>query len=100
VRRRDATGFSTVLVNGVPTAVSGTNPLSVTVNGVANTVTAVNVGTKTLTLGTAVTRRSATPSSPPTRPVAAGHRQHALRPVLDRRGHVRCSAPPWRGCAP
>jgi N4-gp56 family major capsid protein len=33
--------------------VSGTNPLTVTIAGVANTVTAVNTGTNTLTLGTA-----------------------------------------------
>lgn len=52
----DATGFSTVMVNGVPTAVSGTNPLTVTVAGSANTVTAVNLGTNTVTLGTAVTQ--------------------------------------------
>lgn len=49
----DATGFTKVLVNGVPTPVSGTNPLNVTIAGVANTVTAVNTGTNTLTLGTA-----------------------------------------------
>ncbi|MEU9245870.1 hypothetical protein [Streptomyces sp. NPDC048385] len=46
-------GFTTVLVNGVPTAVSASNPLNVTIGGVANTVTGVNTGTKTLTLGTA-----------------------------------------------
>lgn len=46
-------GFQTVLVNGVPTPVSASNPLSVTCGGVANTVTGVNVGTSTLTLGTA-----------------------------------------------
>jgi len=46
-------GFETVLVNGVPTPVSGSNPLNVTIAGVANTVTGVNTGTKTLTLGTA-----------------------------------------------
>jgi hypothetical protein len=46
-------GFTTVLVNGVPTAVSASNPLTVTVAGVANTVTGVNTGTSTLTLGTA-----------------------------------------------
>ncbi len=46
-------GFQFVLVNGVPTPVSATNPLSITINGVANTVTAVNAGTLTLTLGTA-----------------------------------------------
>jgi hypothetical protein len=46
-------GFETVLVNGVPTAVSASNPLTVTVAGVANTVTGVNTGTSTLTLGTA-----------------------------------------------
>ncbi|GIG63618.1 hypothetical protein Lfu02_79900 [Longispora fulva] len=52
----DVSGFLSVMVNGVPVAVSPTNPLSVTVAGVANTVTAVNVGAKTLTLGTAVTQ--------------------------------------------
>ncbi|MEV6696231.1 hypothetical protein AB0M68_03585 [Streptomyces sp. NPDC051453] len=46
-------GFTTVLVNGVPTPVSASNPLAVTVEGVANTVTGVNAGTRTLTLGTA-----------------------------------------------
>jgi N4-gp56 family major capsid protein len=46
-------GFTTNLVNGVPTAVSAGNPLNVTIAGVANTVTGVNVGTSTLTLGTA-----------------------------------------------
>lgn len=46
-------GFTHVLVNGVPTAVSASNPLTVTVEGVANTVTGVNAGTSTLTLGTA-----------------------------------------------
>ncbi|MFP3986884.1 hypothetical protein U9R90_05155 [Streptomyces sp. E11-3] len=44
-------GFTHVLVNGVPTAVSATNPLNVTIDGVANTVT--GVGSGTLTLGTA-----------------------------------------------
>lgn len=47
-------GFGTVLVNGVPTAVSAGNPLSVTVNGVANTVVGVTNAT-TLTLGSAIT---------------------------------------------
>lgn len=46
-------GFETVLVNGKPTAVSASAPLSVTIGGVANTVTGVNTGTRTLTLGTA-----------------------------------------------
>lgn len=46
-------GFTTVLVNGVPTAVSSANPLNVTIAGVTNTVTGVNAGAKTLTLGTA-----------------------------------------------
>lgn len=46
-------GFTTVLVNGVPTPVSASNPLTVSIAGVANTVTGVNVGTSTLTLGTA-----------------------------------------------
>jgi hypothetical protein len=35
-------------------AVSGSNPLTVSINGVANTVTGVNLGTNTLTLGTAI----------------------------------------------
>lgn len=41
----------------VPTlvAVSGSTPLSITVNGVANTVTGVDLATETLTLGTAIT---------------------------------------------
>ena len=46
-------GFSTVLVNGVPTPVSGASPLNVTIAGVANTVVGVNTSTNTLTLGTA-----------------------------------------------
>lgn len=46
-------GFTHVVVNGVPTEVSASNPLSVTIDGVANTVTGVNTSTKTLTLGTA-----------------------------------------------
>jgi N4-gp56 family major capsid protein len=46
-------GFTTVMVNGVPTAVSASNPLTVSIAGVANTVTGVNTGTSTLTLGTA-----------------------------------------------
>jgi hypothetical protein len=49
----NVSGFQTVVVNGVPTPVSGANPLNVTIAGVANTVTGVNVGTRTLTLGTA-----------------------------------------------
>ncbi|WP_416976713.1 hypothetical protein [Streptomyces sp. T028] len=46
-------GFTHVLVNGVPTAVSASNPLTVSIEGVANTVTGVDTGTGTLTLGTA-----------------------------------------------
>lgn len=46
-------GFTHVLVNGVPTAVSASNALDVTIDGVANTVTGVDTGTGTLTLGTA-----------------------------------------------
>lgn len=46
-------GFTHVLVNGVPTAVSASNPLTVTIAGVANTVTGVNTTTRVLTLGTA-----------------------------------------------
>ena len=50
----DASGFDKVLVNGVPTAVSAGNPLNVTINGVANTVTGCNLATNTLTHGTTV----------------------------------------------
>jgi N4-gp56 family major capsid protein len=50
---QSANGFEQVLVNGVPTAVSASNPLTVSIAGVANTVTGVNTGTSTLTLGTA-----------------------------------------------
>jgi hypothetical protein len=52
---QEVAGFTRVLVNGVPTAVSGGNPLTVTVGGVANTVTGVSAqsGPGTLTLGTA-----------------------------------------------
>lgn len=50
----DVSGFAKVLVNGVPTPVSASNPLTVTVAGAGNTVVGVNVGTHTLTLGTAV----------------------------------------------
>ncbi|MFF0864167.1 hypothetical protein ACFYUV_20580 [Nonomuraea sp. NPDC003560] len=46
-------GFTHVMVNGVPTPVSASNPLNVTIEGVANTVTGVNTSTNTLTLGTA-----------------------------------------------
>lgn len=46
-------GFTHVLVDGVPTAVSASTPLDVTIDGVANTVTGVDTGTHTLTLGTA-----------------------------------------------
>ncbi|MFF3928568.1 hypothetical protein [Streptomyces hirsutus] len=45
-------GFTHVLVDGVPTPVSASTPLSITVEGVANTVTGVNASTNTLTLGT------------------------------------------------
>lgn len=50
----DASGFDKVLVNGVPTAVSVSAPLNVTINGVANTVVGCNLATNTLTLGTTV----------------------------------------------
>jgi hypothetical protein len=46
-------GFTHVLVNGVPTAVSASMPLNITIEGVANTVTGVDTSTGTLTLGTA-----------------------------------------------
>jgi hypothetical protein len=51
---QEVAGFTRVLVNGVPTAVSASNPLSVTINGVANTVTGVSAqsGPGNLTLGT------------------------------------------------
>ncbi len=52
IQVQSVNGFTTVVVNGVPTPVSGANPLPVTIAGVANTVTGVNVGTRTLTLGT------------------------------------------------
>ncbi|MFE7954383.1 hypothetical protein [Streptomyces sp. NPDC057413] len=48
----NSAGFGTVLVNGVPTAVSASNPLSITVNGTANTVTGVSGNN--LTLGTPI----------------------------------------------
>lgn len=52
----ETSGFGFTSVNGVLTAVSGTNPLTVTVNGVANTVTGVSTssGAGNLTLGTAI----------------------------------------------
>lgn len=47
-------GFENVLVNGVPTPVSGATPLNVTIAGAANTVVGVTPGTPgTLTLGSA-----------------------------------------------
>lgn len=49
----DTAGFTHVLVDGKPTPVSASNPLPITIEGVANTVTAVDTGTNTLTLGTA-----------------------------------------------
>ncbi|HEY3557393.1 MAG TPA: hypothetical protein VGL05_08015 [Kribbella sp.] len=51
----DVSGFTHVMVNGVPTPVSGANPLNVTIGGVANTVTGTSVtsGAGNLTLGTA-----------------------------------------------
>jgi hypothetical protein len=51
---QEVAGFTKVLVNGVPTAVSAGNPLNVTINGVANTVTGTSVqsGPGNLTLGT------------------------------------------------
>lgn len=49
----DTNGFETVLVNGVYVPVSASNPLPITIGGVANNVTAVNAGTKTLTVTSA-----------------------------------------------
>ncbi|MDB4930537.1 MAG: hypothetical protein JWM10_3021 [Myxococcaceae bacterium] len=40
VAMKDVTGFDKVLVNGLPTAVSASNPMSVTIGGVARLVTA------------------------------------------------------------
>lgn len=49
-------GFDKVLVNGVPTPVSASNPLTVNIAGTANTVVGVAAGAPgTLTLGTART---------------------------------------------
>ncbi|WP_405925416.1 hypothetical protein [Streptomyces sp. NBC_00035] len=45
-------GFTHVLVDGVPTPVSASTPLNITIEGVANTVTGVNTTTGVLTLGT------------------------------------------------
>jgi len=46
----DVRGFMTVLVNGVVTAVSSSNPLNITINNVANTVTGFTIdGTNTST---------------------------------------------------
>lgn len=52
----DVDGFGFKSVNGVPTAVSASNPLAITINGVANTVTGVSgtTGAGTLTVGTSV----------------------------------------------
>lgn len=52
IQVQSVNGFTQNVLNGVPTAVSASNPLSVLIGGVANTVTGVNVGTRTLTLGT------------------------------------------------
>jgi hypothetical protein len=51
---QSVSGFSLVNVNGVPTPVSGANPLTISVGGTGNTVVGVNTGTNTLTLGTAI----------------------------------------------
>lgn len=53
---KNAAGFDTVMVNGVPTPVSASNPLNITINSTGNTVTGCNLSTNTLTLGTAVTQ--------------------------------------------
>ena len=51
----DVEGFLTKMVNGVPTAVSAGNPLTVTIAGVANTVTGASAtsGAGNLTIGSA-----------------------------------------------
>jgi hypothetical protein len=82
-------GFEYVLVNGVPTAVSASNPLTVTIAGVANTVTGVNTGTSTLTLGTArvdVVGDAVVAANAPV--TIRADRQHGLRPGR-RTWHVR-----------
>lgn len=66
-------GFEFVLVNGVPTAVSPTNPLSITINGVANTVTGVDRANRRLTLGTGVTDTLG-------QPIVAANAPTTLRP--------------------
>lgn len=54
---KDTVGFGFTSVNGVLTAVSASNPLTVTINGVTNTVTAISVasGPGNLTVGTSIT---------------------------------------------
>jgi hypothetical protein len=52
---KDATGFDTVMVNGVPIAVSVSNPLPITIAGVAKSVTACDLTTNTLTLSVSST---------------------------------------------
>lgn len=51
----DVTGFDTVNVNGIPTTVSATHPLAITIDGAAASVVAVDAATKTLTLAVAKT---------------------------------------------
>lgn len=48
---KDIAGFSTVMVNGTPVAVSASNPLPITVGGTANNVTAVTPNTSGATTG-------------------------------------------------
>lgn len=74
-------GFTTVMVNGVPTPVSGANPLNITINGVANTVTGTSVqtGAGNLTLGTGTTD-------------TAGHPVVAANAPLSYRPNARNSA--------
>lgn len=52
----ELSGFATKNVNGQPTPVSASNPLNITINGVANTVTGVSAqsGAGNLTVGTSV----------------------------------------------
>jgi N4-gp56 family major capsid protein len=69
----DTNGFGTVMVNGQQVAVSANNPLQITINGAANTVTAVNTSTNTLTLGTSATWADGDP-------VIAANAPRILRP--------------------
>lgn len=52
---QDTTGFEKVLVNGVPTAISATNPLPAKIGSTAVNVTGLDAAAKTLTIAVAAT---------------------------------------------